>query len=85
MFFTGPGKFDQSHDYWTQATYLIERRLTMKNCAGYILCAISLFLTLSLIFDAFADDDRWIMANCAACHITAEQGIYDDDDVKIPK
>ena len=25
------------------------------------------------------------MANCAACHITAEKGIYDDDDVKIPK
>jgi hypothetical protein len=25
------------------------------------------------------------MANCEACHITAEKGIYDDDDVKIPK
>ena len=25
------------------------------------------------------------LANCAACHITAEKGIYDDDDVKIPK
>ena len=25
------------------------------------------------------------MANCTACHITAEKGIYDDDDVKIPK
>lgn len=24
-------------------------------------------------------------ANCTACHITAEKGIYDDDDVKIPK
>jgi hypothetical protein len=24
-------------------------------------------------------------ANCAACHITAEKGIYDDDDVKIPR
>jgi mono/diheme cytochrome c family protein len=24
------------------------------------------------------------MANCAACHINAEKGIYDDDDVKIP-
>jgi mono/diheme cytochrome c family protein len=23
-------------------------------------------------------------ANCAACHITAEKGVYDDDDVKIP-
>jgi len=25
------------------------------------------------------------MANCAACHTTAEKGIFDDDDVKIPK
>jgi hypothetical protein len=25
------------------------------------------------------------LANCIACHITAEKGIYDDDDVKIPK
>ena len=25
------------------------------------------------------------LANCKACHITAENGIYDDDDVKIPK
>jgi hypothetical protein len=25
------------------------------------------------------------MANCEACHITADKGIYDDDDVKIPK
>ena len=25
------------------------------------------------------------LANCTACHITAEKGIYDDDDVKIPK
>jgi hypothetical protein len=24
------------------------------------------------------------IAHCAACHITAEKGIYDDDDVKIP-
>jgi hypothetical protein len=24
------------------------------------------------------------MANCEACHIAAEKGIYDDDDVKIP-
>lgn len=24
-------------------------------------------------------------SNCAACHITAEKGIYDDDAVKIPK
>jgi hypothetical protein len=30
----------------------------MKNCARYIICAISLFLTLILIFDAFADDDH---------------------------
>jgi len=82
----------------------------MKFCARYIICAISLFLTLSLIFYAFADDDRYrkshrhirrkhheldpavfkresigSLANCTACHITAEKGIYDDDDVKIPK
>ncbi len=25
------------------------------------------------------------LANCTACHITAEKGIYDDDDVNIPK
>jgi len=25
------------------------------------------------------------LANCNACHINAEKGIYDDDDVKIPK
>jgi len=25
------------------------------------------------------------MAKCAACYITAEKRIYDDDDVKIPK
>ncbi len=31
----------------------------MKNCARYIICAISLVLTLSLIFEAFADDDRY--------------------------
>ena len=31
----------------------------MKNCARYIICAISLALTLSLIFDAFADDDHY--------------------------
>ena len=25
------------------------------------------------------------LANCTACHLTAEKGIYDDDHVKIPK
>jgi len=25
------------------------------------------------------------LANCGACHITADKGVYDDDDVKIPK
>ncbi len=25
------------------------------------------------------------LGNCAACHITAEKGIYDDDDVRIPE
>ena len=24
------------------------------------------------------------LANCLACHINAEKGIYDEDDVKIP-
>jgi len=31
----------------------------MKNCARSIVCAISLLLTLSLILDAFADDDHY--------------------------
>ncbi len=31
----------------------------MKNCARYIICAISVLLTLGLILDAFADDDRY--------------------------
>jgi len=25
------------------------------------------------------------LANCMACHLTTEKGIYDDDNVKIPK
>ena len=25
------------------------------------------------------------LSNCLACHTTAEKGIYDDDNVKIPK
>ena len=25
------------------------------------------------------------LSNCIACHTTAENGIYDDDDVKIPE
>lgn len=25
------------------------------------------------------------LSNCSACHTTAENGIYDDDDVKVPK
>ena len=31
----------------------------MKNCTRHILTAISLFLTLSLIFDVLADDDHY--------------------------
>ena len=31
----------------------------MKNCTRYIICAISLFLAFSFIFDAFADDDHY--------------------------
>ena len=25
------------------------------------------------------------LSNCAACHITAEKGVYDDDDVRVPR
>jgi hypothetical protein len=25
------------------------------------------------------------LANCIACHITADKGIYDDDNLKIPR
>lgn len=25
------------------------------------------------------------LSNCSVCHTTAESGIYDDDNVKIPK
>ena len=25
------------------------------------------------------------ISNCVACHTTAEEGIYDDEDVKIPR
>jgi hypothetical protein len=64
----------------------------MKNYTKYILSAISLLLALILILDAFALDPSIFkrksigsMANCEACHITAEKGIYDDDDVKIPE
>jgi len=42
-----------------QSGDLMERRLTMKNCARYFVSAISLFLTLSLFFYAFADDDHY--------------------------
>ena len=31
----------------------------MKNCARYFICAISLLLAISLILDAFADDDHY--------------------------
>ena len=31
----------------------------MKNYTKYIICTISLFLALSLILDAFADDDSY--------------------------
>ena len=52
-------KSDQGDDYWLQADRLIEWRSTMKNFTKYIVLAISLVLTLSLILDAFADDDHY--------------------------
>ena len=33
----------------------------------------------------FKRDSIGSLANCTACHLTAEKGIYDDDNVKIPK
>lgn len=33
----------------------------------------------------FKRDSIGSLANCTACHINADQGNYDDDDVKIPK
>ena len=54
-----PGKFNQSNDYWTQADDLIERRSNMEKFTKYVLWAISLLLALSLIQDAFADDDYY--------------------------
>ena len=35
--------------------------------------------------DAFTRKSVGSMSNCIACHTTAEKGIYDDDDVVIPK
>jgi hypothetical protein len=46
-----------------QADYLIEKRSNMKNCARYIIVAMSLFLGLSLIVDVFADDDHYRKRN----------------------
>ena len=33
----------------------------------------------------FENESIGSLANCSACHTTAEKGIYADDDVKIPK
>ena len=55
----------------------------MKNSARYIICAISLFLTLSLIFDAFADGDRYRKRH--RYRGGSEKNDDDNDDVKIPK
>jgi cytochrome c551/c552 len=35
--------------------------------------------------DAFTRKSVGSMSNCIACHITAENGVYDDDHVVIPK
>ena len=53
----------------------------MKNCARHIICAISLVLTLSIIFNAFADDDRYRKRH----RYRGGSEKIDDDDVKIPK
>lgn len=35
--------------------------------------------------DVITRDSIGSLSNCAACHTTAEIGIYDDDDVRVPK
>jgi len=35
--------------------------------------------------DVFERESIGSRSNCAACHFTAEQGVYDDDYVRIPK
>lgn len=35
--------------------------------------------------DVFRRQSIGSFSNCAACHTTAEQGRYDDDDVRVPK
>ena len=49
----------------------------MKNCTKYIIVAISLFLTLSLILDAFADDNRFRKRHR---HRGGSQKVDDDND-----
>ena len=35
--------------------------------------------------DVFQRESIGSLSNCSACHVTAEKGIYEDDDVKIPQ
>ena len=35
--------------------------------------------------DVFQWESIGSLSNCSACHVTAEKGIYEDDDVKIPQ
>jgi mono/diheme cytochrome c family protein len=60
-----------------QADYLIKKRSNMKKCARYIIVAMSLFLSLSLIVDAFADDDHYRKRNR---YRGGSQKVEDDND-----
>ena len=35
--------------------------------------------------DVFQRESIGSLSNCSACHVTADKGVYDDDDVKIPQ
>ena len=35
--------------------------------------------------EVFKRESVGSLSNCIACHTTAEEGIYDDEDVKIPR
>ena len=71
------GKFDQGDDHRSQAGCLIERKITdipyIRRKHHKLDPAVS------------KRESVGSLANCPACHISAEKGIYDDDDVKVPK
>jgi hypothetical protein len=35
--------------------------------------------------DVFEREPIGSLSNCSACHVTADQGVFEDDDVKIPQ